>query len=65
MTIETIREGLSLGKAELAKKTILLPSFRALYLDQALREDGHISLKRDSGYKALKMCIRDRAIPGL
>ena len=53
MTIETIREGLSLGKAELAKKTILLPSFRALYLDQALREDGHISLKRDSGYKAL------------
>lgn len=53
MTIETIREGLSLGKAELAKKNILLPSFRALYLDQALREDGHISLKRDSGYKAL------------
>ena len=53
MIIETIREGLSLGKAELAKKNILLPSFRALYLDQALREDGHISLKRDSGYKAL------------
>lgn len=53
MTMETIREGLSLGKAELAEKKITLPCFRALYLDQALKEDGHIALKRDSGYKAL------------
>lgn len=53
MTIEKIRKGLSLGKTELKEKKILLPSFRALYLDQALKEDRHISLRRDSGYKAL------------
>lgn len=53
MTIEKIREGLSLGKADLRDKKIVLPGFRALYLDQALKEDRHISLSRDSGYKAL------------
>ena len=53
MTIEKIREGLSLGNTELREKKIVLPGFRALYLDQMVKEDGHISLNRDSGYKAL------------
>ena len=51
MTIETIREGLSLGKAELAKKTILLPSFRALYLDQPSGRTGIFPSKETAAIK--------------
>lgn len=53
MTIARLREGLQLEKGELRDKQIVLPSYRALYLDQLMKEEGQISFYRDSFYKAL------------
>lgn len=53
MTIARLQEGLGIGKGELKEKQIVLPGYRALYLDQMVREEGGIAFYRDSLYKAV------------
>lgn len=51
--LESIVEGLNLTDQEMAKQELLVPKYRALYLDKLLKEDKHIRPTRDTGFKTL------------
>ncbi|CCY81095.1 sNF2 family N-terminal domain protein [Clostridium sp. CAG:149] len=61
MTIARLQEGLGIGKGELKEKQIVLPGYRALYLDQMVREEGGIAFYRDSLYKAVARGMKSGA----
>lgn len=52
-TISNIQKSLQLTEKELAEGKVLVPKFRALYLDNELRENTGLSAVKDKNFKAL------------
>lgn len=55
-TLAELREGLNLTAKELRQDTVLLPKYRALYLDSELQAKTSLSVERSRNFRAL---IRD------
>lgn len=55
-TLAELRTGLNLTAKQLKQETVLLPKYRALYLDHELREKTSLSIERSRNFRAL---IRD------
>jgi SNF2 family DNA or RNA helicase len=53
ITVAKLLDGLALTKAELESKTFRLPAYRALYLDNILKEASGITFYRDQLFKAV------------
>ncbi len=51
-----LKEGLNLSASQMGKDTLVLPKFRAMYLDSELREKSALSVERSRDFRAL---IRD------
>lgn len=51
--LDSVVEGLNLTEQEIAREELLIPKYRALYLDKLLKEEKHIKPTRDSGFKSL------------
>lgn len=48
-----LKEGLKLTESQLRQETLKLPKYRALYLDEQLKEDQSIAVSRNKEFKAL------------
>ncbi len=53
LTVARMVDGLAVPKSELQKGRILVPKYRALYLDSLYREFGNIAFNRDQMYKSI------------
>lgn len=51
--LHELREALQLRDSELTQGDILLPKFRAIYLDEALKEKRAVPVEKDKGFRAL------------
>lgn len=58
-SVASLIEQLDLEDEDLEKPLIELPAYRAMYLDQAAREDGGIALERSGDFRRMVQDLRD------
>lgn len=54
--VSELSDGLALSKAALQSGTVLLPAYRAFYVDSLLKGENHVPFDRDEAYRAM---VRD------
>ena len=52
-TLARVKDGLALTDRQMAKGEITVPKFRAMYLDEQLKESGEISVRKSRDFRAL------------
>ncbi len=57
--VAALVEQLGLQSADLEKSVIELPTYRAMYLDQAAREEGGVALERSGAFRRMVQDLRD------
>ncbi|MEG2699738.1 MAG: SNF2 helicase associated domain-containing protein, partial [Hungatella sp.] len=53
MTVARMVDGLAISKADLGNQKILIPKYRALYMDSLYKENGGVSFYRDTLFKGI------------
>jgi len=61
LAVSKLADELALSKASLQEKTVRLPSYRALYLDQLLKENGRAAFRRDEAFASMIRELRRAA----